>query len=180
VKIENWKLSDIKPYKHNAKLHNVEWIANSIKNFKPDQPIVVDGDGVIIKGHGRLKAAKYLGMIEFPVVVRTDLTPEEVRLARIADNRSGEGGWDADMLSFELDDINIDEIDFDLKDIGIDQKWFDDLKIDIDNANVDVGGGREEIDEIYAVYIQCDSEAEQLELLTRFEKEGLQCRALIS
>ena len=98
MKIENWSLGKIKPYHQNAKLHNIEWITKSIEEFKVDQPIVVDGDGVIIKGHGRLEAAQRLGLKTFPVVVRTDLTPEQVRLARIADNRSAE----AEALELEL------------------------------------------------------------------------------
>lgn len=56
--VETWPLDKIIPYDKNAKLHHVEWIAQSISEFSIDQPIVVDGQGVIIKGHGRLKAAQ--------------------------------------------------------------------------------------------------------------------------
>lgn len=123
MKIENWKLSDIKPYWHNSKQHNVSWIVASIREFKVDQPIVVDGEGVIIKGHGRLAAAAQLEMDTFPVVVRDDLTPDQVRLSRIADNRSGEGGWDVDMLLLDMADMGSDAVEISPADVGVDQAW---------------------------------------------------------
>ncbi len=76
--IELWDLDKIIPYEKNAKTHHTEWIASSIKEFSIDQPIVVDGNGVIIKGHGRLKAAEQLKLKKFPVIVRNDLTIEQV------------------------------------------------------------------------------------------------------
>lgn len=117
--VETWPLDKIIPYDKNAKLHHVEWIAQSISEFSIDQPIVVDGQGVIIKGHGRLKAAKQLGLTEFPVVVRTDLTPEQIRLARIADNRSAEGGWDSALLGEELNALLSSMPDYDFDALGL-------------------------------------------------------------
>ncbi len=124
-KIEYWPLDKIKPYFRNAKLHHVDRIAASIRDFKIDQPIVVDADGVIIKGHGRLKAAEQLGLKNFPVVVRTDLTDEQVRASRIADNVSAEGGWDTELLQSELSDLDFDG----LQDYGIDEDWLNDLGV---------------------------------------------------
>lgn len=145
MKIETWKLEDIIPYEQNAKLHNIEWIKHSLSEFKIDQPIVVDGDGVIIKGHGRLKAAQELGLTEFPVVVRTDLTPEQVRLARIADNRSGDGGWDIDNLLAELGDLNFDDFGVGADGFGITQEWLKELGSDVDLDSILNGGdGKEE------------------------------------
>ena len=127
MNIETWPLDKIIPYEKNAKLHQVEWIATSIREFQPDQPIVVDGDGVIIKGHGRLKAAQSLGLKEFPVVVRTDLTPEQVRLARIADNRTNEGGWNTDLLSAEISELMRDLPAFDFASLGMTSDWFSNI-----------------------------------------------------
>jgi len=132
LKIEEWKLKDIKPYYLNAKTHEVGRIAASIAEFKVDQPIVVDGDGVIIKGHGRLKAAKRLKLKTFPVVVREDLTPEQVRLARLSDNRSAEAPWDTKLLEKELEDLNLPEIDLDVSALGIDSDWLEGLDITLD------------------------------------------------
>lgn len=132
--VETWPLDKIIPYDKNAKLHHVEWIAQSISEFSIDQPIVVDGQGVIIKGHGRLKAAKQLGLTEFPVVVRTDLTPEQIRLARIADNRSAEGGWDSALLGDELNALLNAMPDYDFDALGLSEDWFSSLDVTLDTA----------------------------------------------
>ncbi|WP_416663388.1 phage tail protein [Acinetobacter baumannii] len=83
-----WIVDDVKPYELNAKIHSEEQvakIAESIARFGWDQPIVVDKNGVIIKGHGRRLAAIKLGLIEVPVLVRDDLNEEQVKAARLAD-----------------------------------------------------------------------------------------------
>ena len=92
-------------YELNAKKHpdsQVDKIASSMAEFGVDQPVVVDGDGVIIKGHGRTLAAKKLGLKQIPVIVRTDLTPAQVKQARIMDNRSNESDWDLDALAIDM------------------------------------------------------------------------------
>lgn len=135
-----WPLENIKPYHQNAKQHFVDYIATSIEEFDVDQPIVVDGDGVIIKGHGRLKAAKHIGLSEFPVIVRTDLTPEQVRLARLADNRSAEGGYDADKLTLELNELmaSLPEVDFDS--LGMTEEWLEKFEMPLDFSEIPGGG----------------------------------------
>lgn len=126
-RVESWSLDEIRPYENNAKIHTeeqVKEIAASIKRFGPDQPIVVDGEGVIIKGHGRWMAAKYLGMKAFPVIVRTDLTATEANASRIVDNRVARTDDDADRLKMELDSIVMaGEMEMeDLMDLGFSEK----------------------------------------------------------
>lgn len=143
LEIVEKKLSEIKPYEHNAKLHNLEWIKRSIEEFRADQPIVVDGSGVIIKGHGRYAAAKELGYDTFPTIVREDLTEEQIKLARIADNRSSEAGWDYTLLEESLNDLG--EVDLDLNEFGITEDWLDKMQVsgDVDLGEVPaVGSGR--------------------------------------
>lgn len=118
MKIEYWPLEKIIPYEKNSKLHDDAAILASIRDFKPDQPIVVDADGVIIKGHGRLAAAKSLGLKDFPVIVRTDLTPAQVKAARIADNACNKPGWDQELLKLEL--AEIPEIDLTIYGLDVD------------------------------------------------------------
>lgn len=105
-----WRdVTSITPYIQNTKKHPTEQIdrlAGSIAEFGWDQPIVVDGDGVIIKGHGRREAALRLGLKEVPVVVRTDLSPAQVKAARIADNKVAESEWDVGALTLELQDLD--------------------------------------------------------------------------
>lgn len=121
-KADTWAIERVKPYEKNAKKHptkQVEHLAKLIRDHGFDQPIVVDKDGVIIKGHGRLLAAQHLKMAAVPVVVRDDLTPAQVRAARIADNKVAEmGSWDVDML---LDDVKeaMEMPGFDLDVLGL-------------------------------------------------------------
>ncbi|WP_354734448.1 ParB/Srx family N-terminal domain-containing protein [Acinetobacter nosocomialis] len=136
LNIQMWIIDDVKPYELNAKIHNdaqVAKIAESISRFGWDQPIVVDKNGVIIKGHGRRLAAIKLGLIEVPVLVRDDLDEEQVKAARLADNRVAIGDIDADLLKMELEAINIDFLD------GIfDSKELEFMQADLSEMNVDV------------------------------------------
>ena len=93
LKIEYWDIELLTKYKNNTKTHpdsQVDKIANSIKSYGFDQPIAVDTEGVIIKGHGRLMAALKLGMKKVPVIVRADLTLIQAAASRIADNKVAE------------------------------------------------------------------------------------------
>lgn len=122
LNIEMWPVESIQPYELNAKIHDdkqVAKIAESIKKFGWDQPIVVDKNGVIIKGHGRRLAAISLGLKDVPVLVRADLSEEQVKAARLADNRVALGDIDADILRKELETFNVDLLDniFDFKEI---------------------------------------------------------------
>lgn len=136
LKIESWDINRLIPYEFNSKIHDdpqVARIAKSIKEFGWDQPIVVDKHGVIIKGHGRRAAAISLGLREVPVLVRGDLTPDQVRAARVSDNRVALGDIDTNMLKKELEGLNFDltgifdakELDFMLADMGgVDESMF--------------------------------------------------------
>lgn len=111
MKVEVWPIEKIKPYENNVKIHDekqVEKIAESIRRFGWDQPIVVDKNGVIIKGHGRRLAAISLGLKKVPVLIRADLTEDEANAARIADNRVAMGDIDTEMLQKEIESINLD------------------------------------------------------------------------
>lgn len=114
-----WKtLKEIKPYEKNPRKNEeaVQYVANSIKEFGWKQPIVVDKDGIIIAGHTRYKAAQKLGIERVPVITADDLTKEQVKAYRLADNKTGEfAQWDIDILSQELDEIlgiDMDEFGF--------------------------------------------------------------------
>lgn len=117
LKIEYLAVKDLKPYKKNAKKHpetQVEHIANSIKEFGFRQPIVVDKDNILVIGHGRLLAAQKLGIESVPCVRADDLTEEQIKALRLADNKTNESEWDFDILSGELNDI----FDIDMEQFG--------------------------------------------------------------
>ncbi|HUY36644.1 MAG TPA: ParB N-terminal domain-containing protein [Pirellulales bacterium] len=119
MKIVMRKLSQITPYDRNPRLNDaaVADVEVSIRQFGFRQPIVVDGQGEIIVGDTRYKAAQRIGLEKVPVLVAGDLTPEQVRAYRIADNKTGElAGWDFDRLAAELTALN--EADFDTSLLG--------------------------------------------------------------
>lgn len=109
------KISELKPYANNPRLNDgaVDAVAASIKNFGFKVPIILDRDGEIIAGHTRLKAAQKLKMKTVPVIIADDLTPEQVRAFRLADNKVGEiAGWDFEKLDLELEEIDLDMSQF--------------------------------------------------------------------
>ncbi len=122
MKIETRPLAEIKPYEKNPRDNDaaVDAVAESIRRFGFRQPIVVDGDGVIVCGHTRRKAAQKLGLAEVPVHVARDLTAEQIRAYRIADNKTNElASWNLDLLSVELAELQSADIDWTL--LGFDQ-----------------------------------------------------------
>lgn len=103
------------PYPHNNKVHppsQIDSIAGCIVEYGFDVPIVIDEDGVILKGHGRHLAARKLGLKEVPVIQRTDLSPAQKKACRIADNKVAISDWNYEALKVELESLA--EMDFNL------------------------------------------------------------------
>ncbi len=118
MKVENVALQTIKPYEKNPRKNDgaVKGVAESIKRFGFQQPIVVDKDNVIVVGHTRYKAAKKLGLTAVPCVRADDLTQEQVKAYRILDNKLNElASWDFAALSSELSTFSIDFTEFDIE-----------------------------------------------------------------
>ena len=115
MKIVEKRLDEIRPYENNPRRNDeaVQYVAESIRQFGWKQPIVVDQDGVIIAGHTRYKAACRLGLEKVPCLIAEDLTPEQVKAYRLADNKVGEiAEWNFGALEEELDGIDFDMTDF--------------------------------------------------------------------
>jgi len=127
MNIELWPLDRIRPYESNPRKNDqaVDAVVKSIRTFGFRQPIVVDGDGVIVVGHTRWKAAKQLGLVEVPVHVAGELTPEQAKAYRIADNQSATiASWDSDLLPLELTALKDSGFDLDLLGFGTDlEQW---------------------------------------------------------
>jgi hypothetical protein len=108
-KLERWPIERLVPYAHNARTHSpaqVAQIAASIQEFGFTNPILVDGDDVVIAGHGRLAAAHHLGLREVPVVVLDHLTEAQRRAYVLADNKLAlNAGWDDEMLKVEIGEL---------------------------------------------------------------------------
>jgi len=115
MQVINYKIEDLKPYKRNPRKNDgaVDAVAASIKEFGFKVPIVIDADGEIIAGHTRFKAAKKLGLKEVPCIIADDLTPDQIKAFRLADNKTAElADWDFELLQLELSDIQLDMTDF--------------------------------------------------------------------
>lgn len=107
------RIEEIKPYERNAKKHpkkQVEQVAASIKEFGFNQPIVVDKNNVVIVGHGRLEAAKLLGLNDVPVIT-VGLTEEQAKAYRLADNKLNESEWDMGLVIEELKGLSEEMLD---------------------------------------------------------------------
>ena len=110
MKVEYLHPDELIPYPGNAKTHppeQVKHIANSIKTFGWQQPIVVDKDKTVIIGHGRLMAAKELMLDSVPVVFAENLTEDQVKALRLADNKTNESPYDFTKLEEELAALDI-------------------------------------------------------------------------
>ena len=113
MEIKEVDIKSIKPYEKNAKDHpesQISKIAKSIEEFGFNQPIVIDKEGVIIVGHGRYYAAKKLGLDKVPVL-GVNLTEEQAKAYRLADNKLNESAWDMRNVIDELKSISIDMLD---------------------------------------------------------------------
>lgn len=122
MKVELWNIEDVKPYANNPRDNEaaIDAVMASIREFGFRQPIVVDGEGVILVGHTRLLAAKKLGLAKVPVHVARDLTPAQIKAYRIADNKTAElAEWNYDLLPIELGELQ--GMDFDLGLLGFDK-----------------------------------------------------------
>lgn len=121
-KAEWWSWDRIKPYPHNARTHppgQVTFLAQLLRKFGPDQPIVVDENGVILKGHGRRLAGIEGELDGFWVKQRTGMPESEKRAMRISDNQvSLMSGWDHDLLRMEMHVLKTDGFDLALLGFG--------------------------------------------------------------
>lgn len=161
-------LGELIPYENNPRKNDeaVEKVAASIREFGFKVPIIVDKENVIVAGHTRLKAAEVLGLKTVPVIRADDLTDEQVKAFRLADNKTAElAEWDLSALAEELEKLK----DFDMTQFG-----FDDLKIDEDIERKEVG----EIEEKYQIIIDCENEIDMQEKYNGLTEAGYECRIL--
>ncbi|HEP1259640.1 TPA: ParB N-terminal domain-containing protein [Streptococcus pyogenes] len=165
------KLSEITPYKNNPRNNDeaVGPVAESIKEFGFKVPIVVDKNGEIINGHTRYKAAQKLGLEIVPVIVADDLSEEQIKAFRLADNKVSEIAiWDLDLLNEELNDI----LDLDMSVFGFE------LEIDDENQE-NLDADFEEIEDDSVLIVEAESEEELEKLYDEFVERGFKCRVSI-
>lgn len=121
-KIVYIEIDRLKEYENNPRKNEaaVSAVAESIKNFNFQIPIVVDANNVIVAGHTRLKAARLLKIDKVPCIIADDLTPEQIKAFRLADNKTAEfAGWDFNKLEKELAELQ--RFEFDMSMFGFDE-----------------------------------------------------------
>ena len=128
MKVKYIPITEIHAYENNPRKipeKAIEAVTASIKNFGFKVPVIIDKNNVIVCGHTRVKAAEKLGLKEVPCIVADDLTPEQVKAFRLADNKTSElTGWD-----FEKLDLELEELDFDMSEFG----FIEDEAVDINS-----------------------------------------------
>lgn len=156
-------VSDIKPYENNPRKNDsaVPYVAESIKQFGFKNPVILSKDNVIIAGHTRLKAANELGIEEVPCIYAEDLTDEQIKAFRLADNKVAEiAEWDFGKLEEELADIDIDMSEFGFETIKEIEKEIDEV----------------EYNEKISVVIDCENDEEAEKIYNTLTDGGYRCR----
>ena len=164
------KVSELIPYVNNPRNNDdaVDAVASSIKNFGFKVPIVVDSNNEIINGHTRLKAAKKLGLETVPIIVADDLTSEQIKAFRLADNKVGEiATWDEDALAIELEELK--NLDFDMSEFEFE---IDEPQTQEKNENTD----SVLYDEKMIIIIESDDDSKLEEYFDKLVEEGYPCR----
>lgn len=141
LRVESRKVEELTPYERNSKIHNkkqVKQIAASIQEFGFNVPVLIDGQNRIIAGHGRVLAAKQLGMEEVPTIAIDHLSDAQRRAFIIADNKLTENSsWNNEMLALEFKELGALDLSFDLEITGFDTGEMDLILLDENKANSD-------------------------------------------
>ena len=144
MKVHDISIYDIKDYENNPRRISeeaVNAVASSIREFGFKQPIVIDKNNVIVCGHTRVRAAKKLGIEEIPCIIADDLTPEQIKAFRLADNKTSElSAWDFDKLDLELEELNLD---FDMGEFGFEGEGIKQITAN-ENKEIDIDDFGEE------------------------------------
>ena len=133
MEIKMVPLSAITPYENNPRRNAdaVKYVRKSIEQFGFKVPMVLDAQNIIVCGHTRYLAAQEMGMEEVPCVYADDLSEEQIKAFRLADNKTAEmSAWDFEKLEIEMQEIGIDMTDFGFHDSDFDESALDDLFAD--------------------------------------------------
>lgn len=175
--VERRSVDSLIPYARNARTHSDEQVAQlaaSIKEWGWTTPVLVDEEGSIIAGHGRVMAARKLGIEEIPVMVARGWSEAQRRAYVLADNKLAlNSGWDMDLLKIELQEVG--EANFDLEKIGFSVGEMSAL---FDVHEEEETKEQKELVSVFEVAVECASETEQETVFNILTKEGYKCRIL--
>ena len=184
MQIQPRPIEGLIPYARNSRTHSDEQVAQiaaSIREFGWTNPVLVDGDNGIIAGHGRVLAARKMGMAEVPCIELAHLSEAQKKAYIIADNKLAlNAGWDNELLALELGELHA--ADFDMALLGFDAGELSaamglDEELDGDAPKIDEG-----IDykEKFAIIVECADEAEQQATFERLDSMGFTCKVLVN
>lgn len=168
-------INDLQMYENNPRKNSdaVQYVANSIQNFGFKVPIIIDKNNMIICGHTRYKAARRLKMAKVPCIMADDLSEDQIRAFRLADNKVAEmSTWDYDRLEQEF--MLLDPLEFDIADFGFFPNYDTDDDEEDDDENEASGSGNQR----FIVQIECKSLNEQRETYERLTNMGIECEMI--
>ena len=166
-------IKELKPYKKNAKKHpktQVEQIANSIKEFGFTQPVLIDKDNNVVAGHGRVLGAKKAGLKEVPTLCLDDLTEEQIKAYRLADNKLNESDWDFALVDEEIQELLEQDVDMSLFGFDVDEIEEEEQKKKVEF----------EVKKENKIIITCKTKRQTEDLYKRLIEEGYSCTKRIS
>ena len=170
LRIKQRRIDELKPYARNARIHTkeqIQQIAKSIELFDMNVPVLVDSEGGVLAGHGRLEALHMLGEETVPTIELGHLSDEQQRAFILADNKTAENAyWDRLMLSEELNLIG----DIDMLEVGFSDKEFQGMFGDQNDSAKSAPIG----DDRFLLLIDCGNEAEQFKLFDELNERGLE------
>lgn len=183
MKIETIPLDRLIPYARNSRTHSDEQVAQvaaSIREFGFTNPVLVDAEGGIIAGHGRVMAARKLGLAEVPCIRLAHLTEAQKRAYVIADNKLAlNAGWNEEMLALEFQDLK--GVDFDLSLTGFGPGDIDGLLAELDGAPQEKAPDAGIVyQEKFAVLVECSGESHQAQIYEKLVGMGLACKVLVN
>lgn len=173
LKIEYVATDDLIPYIHNSRTHSesqIKQIASSIREFGFTNPILIDDQGTIIAGHGRVMAAKVLQLDKVPTITLGALSDAQRKAYVIADNKLAlNAGWDTEVLLAEIESLQ--DLNFDTQLLGFSADELAEM------LNIEEKPLKEEsYAEIFNIIVECDDEMEQEKIFNQLEAEGYKCR----
>lgn len=173
LKIVYMDINDLQMYENNPRKNSdaVQYVANSIQQFGFKNPIIIDKNNMIVCGHTRYKAARRLKMAKVPCIMADDLSEDQIRAFRLADNKVAEmATWDYDRLEQEF--ALLDPLEFDIADFG----FFPNYEPDEDEEEDPEDDIEESKEQSYTLVIDCESKAEQKDTYERLAKMGIIAR----
>ncbi len=178
--IEQWPTDRVLPYPANARMHSDEQVAEiaaSIAEFGFNAPLAVDRADVLIYGHGRLAAAKKLGLATVPVIRIEHLTEAQARAYRLADNQiAANASWEPALLRTEIADLS--GLGLDLGLIGFSVEELRDIVFPLPTRERSTARGVTD-GLSFQVIVECEDEDQQAEILEDLRSRGIKCKPLI-